>query len=567
MKLSEVVAKFIEAQGITHVFGVNGGANLHLIHGLADATLVRFIPTTHECNAGFSADSYARLRGLGVAMATSGPGATNLVTAIATSYYDSVPVLYITGQVASFRLGSRFNVRQYGFQETPIVEMVRGVTKSAVQVQNPHDILYWLEEAVYLAQEGRKGPVLVDIPDDYQRIDVDVASLPHFIPPQREIKKPSALQIETVARWLQEARRPIFIFGAGVRPYANAALNLARSLGVPIACTWGAIDLVVHDDPLMGGGFGTHGTRAANFAVQNADLVIGLGTRLDTKATGNPSQFVRNGRLVMVDLDSAEVEKFKNLGRPIDLPICADAGEFIDALSAHKKNIFLSSRRDAHRQLEWGMRIDQWRDRYDPKQGKPYELMKEIAQWTTKDDVLVSDTGNTLAFMMQGFPFKGERFLHAFNQTPMGYALPAAVGAAKSTGRRVVVFTGDGSILMSLAELATIERWQLNIKVILFDNAGHQMCVNTERQWFNGKNASTTVESGLGFPDFERIPYAFKIPRWETLGGLFSGERPGFHVIKIPREAKLMTQARFGFPIEDMEPSLSREELKENMIE
>ncbi len=180
MKLAEVVALFIERQGITHVFGVNGGANLHLIHGLVDATQVKFIPTTHECNAGFSADAYARLLGLGCAMATSGPGATNLVTAIATSYYDSVPLLYITGNVATFRMGAKLGVRQYGFQETPIVEMIRPVTKFAVQVLDPIDILYWLEQAVHVAKEDRKGPVLVDIPDDLQRADVEPERLHHY---------------------------------------------------------------------------------------------------------------------------------------------------------------------------------------------------------------------------------------------------------------------------------------------------------------------------------------------------------------------------------------------------
>ena len=172
MKLAEAVAKFLEAQGIRHVFGVNGGANLHLIHGVVDATQIKFIPTTHECNAGFSADSYARLAGLGCAMATSGPGATNLITAIATSYYDSVPVLYITGNVATHRFGAPLGVRQYGFQETPIIEMVKKITKYATLVLVPELIQTVLEEAVERATSGRKGPVLVDIPDDNQRADV-----------------------------------------------------------------------------------------------------------------------------------------------------------------------------------------------------------------------------------------------------------------------------------------------------------------------------------------------------------------------------------------------------------
>jgi acetolactate synthase-1/2/3 large subunit len=172
VKLSEVVAKFLEAHGIRHVFGVNGGANLHLIHGIIDATKIQFIPTTHECNAGFAADAYARLTGLGCAMATSGPGATNLVTAIATSYYDSVPVIYITGNVATHRFGEALGVRQYGFQETPIVEMVKHITKHAHQVLAPEMVLDDLERAVLYAQSGRKGPVLIDIPDDIQRADV-----------------------------------------------------------------------------------------------------------------------------------------------------------------------------------------------------------------------------------------------------------------------------------------------------------------------------------------------------------------------------------------------------------
>ncbi len=173
MKLAEAVAKFLESQGITHVFGVNGGANLHLIHGVVDATQIQFIPTTHECSAGFAADSYARIRGLGCAMATSGPGATNLITAIATSYYDSVPVLYITGNVATHRFGKKFGVRQYGFQETPIVEMVVDITKLAAQIVYPEECIGTLMAAFGYMNEGRKGPALIDIPDDLQRADIE----------------------------------------------------------------------------------------------------------------------------------------------------------------------------------------------------------------------------------------------------------------------------------------------------------------------------------------------------------------------------------------------------------
>src|SRR5882672_8679357 len=173
MKLAEAVARFLEAQGIKHISGVNGGANLHLIHGICDATQIKFIPTTHECNAGFAADAYARLTGLGCAMSTSGPGATNLVTAIATSYYDSVPVLYITGNVATHRFGSQFGVRQYGFQETPIVEMMKPITKWAEEIISPDMCIDALKHSIKMMTTGRKGPALISIPDDLQRADID----------------------------------------------------------------------------------------------------------------------------------------------------------------------------------------------------------------------------------------------------------------------------------------------------------------------------------------------------------------------------------------------------------
>ncbi len=172
MKLAQAIAKFLEAQGVRHVFGVSGGANLHLIHGITDATKIQFIPTTHECNAGFSADAYARLTGLGVCLVTSGPGATNAVTAVATSYYDSVPTLYICGQVASHRFGSQYGVRQYGFQETPIVEMVKEITKAAFELDRPANLVHALNGLLEDAVTARKGPVLLSIPDDYQRADV-----------------------------------------------------------------------------------------------------------------------------------------------------------------------------------------------------------------------------------------------------------------------------------------------------------------------------------------------------------------------------------------------------------
>ena len=391
----------------------------------------------------------------------------------------------------------------------------------------------------------------------------------------------SSAQIFEVVRLLQEARRPIFIFGAGMRNYAQEALALARSLGVPIATTWGAVDLVNYDDPLMAGAFGTHGTRAANFAVQNSDFIIALGSRLDTKATGMPKDFARGATIAMVDVDRAEIDKFTKLGRTIDIGICADAGEFIEALheitSALRTHDLNNHTWDHWR--NWPLKIADWRKRYDTPTVtwpgiNPYELMKEIGKYTTKEDIICSDTGTALGYLMQAFPFKGERFLHAFNMTPMGYGLPAAVGACLAYAqvdtvslRRVILITGDGSLMMSLSELATVARWNLNIKIILLNNGGHAMCRQTERQWFDGKYVSTDVESGLGFPDdWEEVAMAFGLHAYVDLRTLFSDNEPAMHVVDIHPDAYLIPQARFGAPIEDQEPMLDREEFKQQMI-
>lgn len=361
-----------------------------------------------------------------------------------------------------------------------------------------------------------------------------------------------------------------------MRPYRDSALSLARSLGVPIACSWGSIDLINHDDPLNVGAFGTHGTRAANFAVQNADLLIVLGCRLDTKSTGSPPHFARAAKIVMVDIDRAEIDKFEKLGRPIEVGLCQNVGDFI----RDYPNV-LSFNRFPERH-KWQQQIANWKKLYRP-QGKPYDLMRQIAEYTNEKDIIVSDTGNTLGWIMQGFPFKGERFVHAFNFTPMGYGLGAAIGAACASGRRVICIVGDGGALSSVNELATIARHRLNIKVILLDNKGHGICRHTQRMWLGGTYPATSIEGGLGMPkSWWDVAESFGFPTVyfdeykDSLGAMLgpdfdtysSGyyEGPDFRVVEIDENAEMAFQTRFGFPIEDMEPLLSREEMKEQML-
>lgn len=555
MKLADYVALRLAEAGIQHAFGVSGGASLHLIHGIADREDIHFIPTTHECNAGFAADAYARIRGLGCAIATSGPGAGNLITAISASFYDSVPVVYITGNCTVPRMGRNFEapVRQYGFQEMPIHLMARPITKYSVCIKNPSDIGKELDKALYIAQEGRKGPVLIDIPDDVQRADVGLPVL-RYTPPPKSIHEES---VELIVKQLGMAKRPLFIWGAGIQGANREALALAERLNVPIVTTWGAAHLIKRTHPLMAGAFGTHGNRAANLAVANADFIISLGSRLDTKAIPDPKTWAREAKLCMVDVDAAERSKFRDLGRPVDYSIGMPARAFVRKVANHAKVLPMTT---PEIWVQWLQRIGSWRIGFDREndgqQFVPAEMVDRWAKWAHGCAVLVSDTGLTLGWLMQHYPFDGETpFLHAFNATPMGYALPAALGAAFATGGKVAAFCGDGSILMSLSELATIKQYNLPIQIVLVDNKGHGMCRQTQRQWLGGKYPSTSLSGGLGLP-----------ANWGSIFGAFGIRPSNFIIESVPEDAHLVPQARFGQPLEDPDPLLPFEELKKQMI-
>jgi len=583
MKLSHIVAQFLADQNISHAFAISGGASLHLIHSIADTDGTNYVCPQHELAGAYAADAYARVTGgLGCAIATSGPGATNLITGICSSYYDSVPVLYLTGQVATFRSKGDTGVRQIGFQETEITDICRTITKYAVLVKDPYRILFELQKAVAIAKAGRPGPVLVDIPDDLQRMDIDPDKLIRYLPESATSPIIASEKLEACIQAVKKAQRPVLIYGWGIH-LASAeaeALSLARVLGIPVAMTWAARDLMAESDPLAIGGFGTHGTRYANFAVQNADLIISVGSRLDTKATGSPpSSFAREARLIMVDIDEAEIRKFVKLNLKVDVAISSDAGVFLRALcdSASGQNFPDFSM--------WLSRIRDWKSRYpeclsehsSETNVNPYWLVKQLSSHLGNGQIIFSDTGCSLAWMMQGFEFKSDqRFFHAFNNTPMGYGLPAAIGASFARpGQNIVCISGDGSFQMSIQELATVARHQLPIKIILLNNHGHAMVRQTQEMWLEGNYYATSHEGGLPNPDFVAIARAYGL-RAETLelnadigtklDDLFSSNDPCLLNVEIDPDHRVVPQVKYGRPNEDSDPPLEREEFLANMI-
>lgn len=587
MKLSDYVARFLARQGIRHVFAITGGASIHMIHSIAATDGVDFIAPGHEQAGAFMADAYARVTGgLGCAMATSGPGATNLITGIASAYYDSVPVLFITGQVTRGRLKGDLKIRQNGFQETPIVDMVKPITKYAVMVTDPMKIRSELEKAVYLATHGRPGPVVVDIPDDLQRFDVHAPDLEPFLIESAGVDrlfKPSVhwFDIEQAVAMISTARRPVVVIGTGVRrAKAEAAVNeLINRLKFPVVPTWGALDMFPHDHPYLVGAFGTQGTRAANFAIANSDLIISIGARMGSRETGTPLHtFARSAKIIMVDIDKGEIDKFTHFGRPIDLPIPADAKDFAEDLSNKLRAGIVPSI------TPWWVKIAEWKRRYsictDEMRREfgvnPYVFVEVLSQHLREDDLIFTDTGCSVAWMCQAFQFKkGQRLFHAFNNTPMGWGLPAAIGGAIASGHRVICVSGDGGLLMNMQEFATASKHNIDLKLFLLNNNGHAMCQQTEDEWLCGVNHASSSETGLAFPDWGKsaaaAEWAVTKCGWNSeletsIRWTMTMRGPVLNEVTVDMGHKVYPKAKYGYPIEDSEPLLPRGEFAEQMI-
>jgi acetolactate synthase-1/2/3 large subunit len=584
MKLSDYIAYFLKKQGIRHVFAVTGGAAAHLIDSVARTKGIEYICMQHEQACAMAADGYSRATGnLGAAISTSGPGATNMLTGVCCSYYDSVPTLFITGQVSTFRCKGNLGIRQLGFQETDVVEIFKPVTKYAVKVHDAGRIRYELEKAVFIAKSGRPGPVLVDIPDNLQRQEIDPDSLASFS--LAKIKAAGAAfqkQIASCADMLHKAQRPVIILGWGVylAGAEKEALRFVEELRVPVVPTWAMRYLFPEKHPFLVGPFGTHGSRYGNFAVQNADLILAVGARLDTREAGSPfATFARGARKIVVDVDIHELKKFKAFGATIELLINSDAKEFFSAMD---KRIQQAAPDDIQ---DWVKKINLWKKKYPvctqqalkEKKVNPYAFVKRLSEKLAEGDVIFLDTGCSVAWMSQGFEFKKkQRLFSAFNNTPMGYALPAAAGASFALGKkRIICVTGDGGLQMNIQELATVLRHCLPVKIFLINNHGYSMIKQTQDQWFSGRYVASTVESGLAFPDFIKVAkaYGYKTVRITAQSNLAAGisealeaDGPVFCNVEVHTDEKVLPQVKFGRAIEDSEPLLDRDEFMKAMI-
>jgi len=541
----------IKKLGIQHVFGVTGGAISTQIDAFSRSD-IQFITTQHEQAAAMAADGYSRMNGYGVCMVTSGPGGTNTITGIASSYFDSVPILVITGQVSTFDLRTN-KVRQRGFQEVDMVSVMKPFVKYSKLVTKAEDIPDELEKAVRISLEGRKGPVHLDIPMDVQQADIDGRSLDFF--PKKKRKK---VNVKKVIKMISRAKRPVLIVGNGCRNCLIDLSVLCETIRWPVLPSWGMLDF---QSVYKVEQFGVYGNRGANFTAQNADLILSIGCRLDTRMTGsNPKQFAREAKKIIVDIDKNELTKGVVKA---DIAICSDAESFISSL--------LEKVRYQPR-LKWFKQCKRWADKYKTKTSKskilnPYSFLKVLSD-ECEDNVVIADTGSNMAQTYQTFKPKGRLFT-AMGNSPMGYSICAAMGVGV-LGHDVVSIIGDGGVQMNIQEFQTIKNYNIPMKVFIFSNEGYGLIRQFQDLYMKGRHIGTHE----GVPDFEKIAKAYglksmtiKDPK-KMVGQIKKALKMKQVIVNVIVDpiSSVSPRAIFDKPIEEQHPYLPEKELLKNLI-
>ena len=594
MKLSDYIIEFLVQQNVRNVFMLPGGGAMHLNDSLGKRREeINFICNLHEQACSIAAEAYAKITNdLGVLMVTTGPAGTNAITGVAGAYLDSMPCLVLSGQVKRPDLKAGTGVRQMGVQEVDIVTIVQSITKYAVTVVDPQSIRFHLEKAVYLAREGRPGPSWIDVPLDVQAAEVDPATLSGFVPEEPENPGSAAALQESVGKLielLKKSERPVVVAGAGIRiAGAVSAFHRAmEAIGAPVLPTWLGMDLIEETHPLYAGRPGSIAPRGANFTLQNSDLMLVIGSRLDMAFTGYAhDRLARAAVKVMVDIDEAEIRKMKT---PIALPIISDAEAFLGELNRQLTTAALPS------YAPWVKRAQDWKERYPivldeyrnrEERVSVYHFSETLSNLLQSDDVIVSgSSGSAIELFLLVFQVKkDQRIFHTRGLGSMGFALPAAIGACVAADRRrTVCVDGDGGFQMNIQELETVRRLQLPIKFFVLNNDGYASIRTAQQNYFHHLVAADNT-SGLSLPDVLKVAAAYglataRIDNPKNLRAELETvlSMPGPVVCEIitpveeQRAPRLSSMQRpdgsmVSKPLEDLWPFLEGEEFRSNMI-
>lgn len=527
MKLSDYVWKYVEKLGVRHVFMFPGGGAMHLVDSLGNNGNLEYVTLLHEQACAMAAETYSRIDyNMGVALVTTGPGGTNAVTGVAAAWLESTPMLIISGQAKTEDLKDGYGVRQRGNQEIGIVDIVSSITKYAVTVKEPAKIRYHLERAIYEAKSGRPGPVWIDVPLDIQAADIVPDMLEGYIPYEdkgccRERCKEGASK---AAQLLTEAQKPVIIAGQGIERNNGKEKfrELIERLKVPVLFSWIAVELLEHDHPYNLGKPGMVAPRYSNFTMQDADLVIAIGTRLDPAMIGyTPEDFAPHAKKVIIDIDENELNKFEF---DIDLKVQADATQFIEELLELTEDYKVNSFTE-----KWLAQCQGWRQQYpvvleeykaDKGVVNPYYFIDKLSDQLADDDVIMpgSSGAGIDVFWMCLKNKRNQRALATGSLGSMGYGLPAAIGACLASNKRTVCVEGDGSIQLNIQEFASIVGMNLPIKIFINGNDGYLSIMNMQRSHFSGHFVGADAASHLYLPDIVKVADAYGIKTFEIRG-------------------------------------------------
>jgi acetolactate synthase-1/2/3 large subunit len=540
MKLTDYIAEELSRRGIEAIFGYTGGSIADLIDSIGRSNRVKFVENYHEQASAFAANAYAQITGrTGVALSSSGPGACNLIGGVANAFYDSIACVFITGNAHSLARAESPHIRQNAFQETDIVSIVRPITKHAVYINDPDRIRFELEKAFFTAHEGRKGPVLLDIPYNVQRENIAPESLAGFRPPAAPSYNFNATE---VLDRLRRASRPVMLIGGGALGLRREMLNFLEAVPLPVVASLRALDVVPHDHKCFLGFIGSYGHRYANLAVKHSDLLLILGSRLDERQMGTlKGDFAAQADIIQVDIDEYE------LGRKVDaaLALKSDAGYFLrEVLKAG----FDSGPLGSPEYEPWLAVLSGWKNKFPSYRAEVGEVeangfIRRLTSALPTDAVICADVGQTQMCLAQAADLSRERrLLNSAGLGSMGYSLPASIGATYAVpGRPVVSFNGDGGVQMNIQELQTVARDGLPVQVVILNNRCLGMIRCLQEKLFDGRYFASV--QGFSNPDFAKIAEAYGLPYCSVVNmadydkavSFVSTNRNGIIEVSLPR--------------------------------
>ncbi len=574
MKGTDFIVKYLmQYEAVSHVFMYAGGTNAWLLDALHRTDGISYVPMRHEQNAAFAADGYARAGNrLGVVSTMSGPGATNLVTGIADAFFDSVPVLFLTGQVTTTTYKFDRTVRQLGYQETDIVSIAQPITKHAMMARTEAEMVTMLRKSISIAKSGRPGPVLLDIPSDIQRREVAVEELatePILVndPVAVDMKVKAALDL------INSATRPIVLVGGGVRASGTYQLftEFINRLQIPVVVSLRGKDALPHNHPLFVGFIGSYGNRYANLALANCDLVIALGSRMDSRQTANPKTFARAAKKIHVDIDANEL----NNTIVTDLAIHSHLRGFF------KKILSIAKPQKPEHYTNWLKYIREAKAEFDmegvgsDENVNPKTFLRQLSDFATGREIYLADVGNQQMWAAQELRIRdGQRFLTSGGLGTMGFAIPAGIGAYFACpDRSIISIVGDGGFQMSIPELETIVFNHIPLKIIVFNNGVLGLMWHFQNENFKGSHPGT--EDGYSCPDVQKIATAYGLESMrlennlqvkDGIDWLLSAESPALLEVVVHPSWTGYPKIKPGNPLEGQMPEIERERLERYML-